>query len=89
MSETIGIFRTTPYESDIGKKVLTVFEKLQRKADEHNRVRHDPRLAEHDDDLRSQELQQRAMKWLHIVPEVLKTEEGFQLTGDDCYDPGG
>ena len=87
MSETIGIFRTTPYESETGKKVLKVFEKLKRKANEQSRVRHDPRLAEHDDDLRSQELQQRAMKWLNIVPEVLKTEEGFKLSGDDYYDP--
>ena len=89
-----GMLQVRDIYSDAGRKVLKVFEKLKNKADDNGRVRHDPRLAEHDDDLRSQELQQRAMKSLHFFPEVMRTEEGFQLSGSkgldiDYYDPGG
>ena len=72
-------------------KAKLVFEKLLRKAD---LVKSDPRLNEHDDDLYFQQLNRDAVKSLHILPEVQKTEEGFQLSGDkgldsDYYSPDG
>jgi hypothetical protein len=60
-------------------KATLVFEKLLRKSD---LVKADPRLNEYDDDLYFQQLRRDAMKSLHILPEVQKTEEGFQLSGD-------
>lgn len=72
-------------------KATLVFEKLLRKSD---LFKSDPRLSEHDNDLRSQQLQQDAMKSLHFLPEVQRTEEGFQLSGSkgldiDHYSPNG
>ena len=72
-------------------KATLVFEKLLRKSD---LVTSDPRLDEYDDDLRFQQLKRDAMKSLHLLPEVQRTEEGFQLSGSkgldiDYYSPDG
>ena len=81
MSEEYGKFNRKAYDSDTGKKVLKVFEKLKQKAELSHRekIRSDPRLNENDDDLYFQRLQRDAVKSLHILPEVLKTEEGFEV----------
>ena len=94
MSEQYGIFQIKPYHAKLNDKVWKIFEKLKQKADQSDRVRVDPRLAEYDDDLRFQQLRRDAMKSLHILPEVQKTEEGYQLSGDkgldnDYYSPDG
>ena len=69
-------------------KAKLVFEKLLRKSD---LVKSDPRLGEYDDDLYFQQLQRDAIKSLHILPEVQKTERGFEIKGldPDYYSPDG
>ena len=53
-------------------KVHRLFEKLKRKADlaDAGKIRSDPRLDEHDDDLYFQQLQRDAVKSLHILPDT-------------------
>ena len=80
MSEQYGILQLKPYHAKLNDKVWKIFEKLKQKADESERIRCDPRLDEHDDDLYFQQLQRDAVKSLHILPEVLKTEEEFEVT---------
>ena len=62
-------------------KVWKIFEKLKQKAELANdgKIRSDPRLDEHSDDLHFQQLRRDAMKSLHILPNVQKTEEGFEV----------
>ena len=61
-------------------KAKLVFEKLLRKSD---LIKADPRLSEYDDDLYFQQLRRDAMKSLHLLPEVQKTERGFEVLGDN------
>ncbi len=72
-----GIFQIRPYYAKLNGKVWKIFENLKRKANQPDRVRVDPRLAEHDDDLASQQRQREAMKSIHLQDEVLRTDEGF------------
>ena len=81
MSEQHGIFQLKPYHAKLNNKVFKIFEKLKQKAElsDAGKSRSDPRLNENDDDLRFQQLQRDAMKSLHILPNVQKTEEGFEV----------
>lgn len=79
MSE-YGIFNPKPYDSEVGKKALKIFEKLKEKANKLDRVRHDPRLGEQDEEPNFEQLNREAVKSLHFLPEVQKTEEGFEVT---------
>ena len=72
-------------------KAKLVFEKLLRKSD---LVKSDLRMDEYDDESYFNQLRRDAMKSLHILPEVQRTEEGFQLSGSkgldiDYYSPDG
>ena len=89
MSEQHGMFRIKPYHARLDDKVWKIFEKLKQKADQSERVRVDPRLGEYDHDQHLQQLSRDAMKSLHLLPEVQKTEEGYQIAGDNGLDPDG
>ena len=83
-----GIFDPKPYySSEVGKKVLKVFEKLKRKANKLDRIRRDPRLGEQDEGPNFEQLNRDAVKSLHILPQVVRTDEGYQLAGDNGLDP--
>ncbi len=58
------------------------------KAFKYERVRCDPRLSEHDAAPNLEQLNRDAVKSLHILPEVQKTDEGFEMS-DDYYSPDG
>ena len=81
MSEQHGMFRIKPYHAKLNDKVWKIFEKLKRKAELANvgKFRSDPRLAEYDQDQYLQQHRRDAMKSLHLLPEVQKTEEGFEV----------
>ena len=83
MSEQYGIFQLKSYHAKLNDKVWKIFEKLNQKANESDRVRHDPRLSENDDESYFNQLRRDAMKSLHLLPEVQKTDKGFQLSGDE------
>ena len=89
MSEQYGMFRIKPYHARLDDKVWKIFEKLKQKADQSDRVRIDPRLGEYDHDRHLQQLSRDAMKSLHLLPEVQKTEEGFHVSGNNGLDPDG
>ena len=80
MSENIGIFKIKDYHSDTGKKVWKIFEKLKNKANKLDRVRCDPRLGEQDEEPNFEQLNRDAVKSPHFLPEVNKTDEGFEVT---------
>jgi len=44
------------------------------------RVREDPRLPEHDDEMDLRQLRQEAMRSLHLLDDVIKTDEGYVVT---------
>jgi hypothetical protein len=71
---TIGIFRLSNYKSDASDKVMRIFTKLKRKAE---RVESKAELVQPEPNL--EELRQSAVKSLHILPEVVKTEHGFEI----------
>ena len=79
MSEQYGIFRVEDYNAKVNKKVLKIFEDLKRKAKELDRVRCDPRLSEQDDEPNFEQLNRDAIKSLHILPNVQKTDAGFEV----------
>ena len=91
MSEQYGMFRIKPYHARLDDKVWKIFEKLKRKAELANvgKFRSDPRLGEYDNDQHLQQLSRDAMKSLHLLPEVQKTDEGFHVSGDNGLDPDG
>ena len=65
-------------------KAKLVFEKLLRKSD---LVKSDLRMDEYDDESYFNQLRRDAMKSLHILPEVQKTERGFEISGNNGLDP--
>jgi hypothetical protein len=55
-------------------KVQRVFDKLKARAE-----RVDPRLNEQDDEVDKNKLSRDAMKSLHFLPDVIKTDGGFEV----------
>ena len=85
MSKYFGMLKVEDHhQSPVGKKAIELFEKLRRKAVESdkarfNEVRFDPRLGEDDDEPNFQQLNRDAVKSLHFLPEVQKTDEGHEV----------
>ena len=79
MNERYGLLKPSDYDTDQQKshrKVVRLFEKLRRKAES---PRFDPRLGERDDSPDIGKLNRDAVKSLHILPEVSKSDEGFDV----------
>jgi hypothetical protein len=72
-----GIFNPKPYDSEFGKKVLKIFEDIVRK--KKTGVRRDPRLGEQDEKPNFEQLNRDAVKSLHILLEVQKTDNDFEV----------
>ena len=63
-------------------KAKLVYNKWKERANMHGlrAVYFDPRLQEFDDEEKMRDLQRDAMKSLHLLPEVVRTEEGYFVT---------
>lgn len=56
----------------MSNKAITLYNKLKRKAES-------PRLNEHENSLNFEQLNRDAVKSLFVLPEVSKTDEGFEV----------
>ena len=59
------------------RKVVDKRKSIQNTA---RREKEDPRLGVFDDEMHSRKLQQEAMKSLHLLDDVAKTDEGWVVT---------
>lgn len=60
-------------------KAIKLFTKLKRKGKFIKTDKADPRLGEHDEEPNLEQLNRDAVKSLHFLPDVEKTDEGFKV----------